>query len=69
MAGVVYPCTGIREYAEGYDVAIGKEGGRWVVCATNEGGYNGTRVDLRDLLDWVYENMSDEWRNVEREAD
>ena len=53
--------TNIREYADEYPVKItsreveGKE--RLVIDALNEGGYNGTEVDLLDVLKWVKENM------------
>ncbi len=47
----------IREYVEGLPVRIIESGGRMVVEARNEGGNNGTRVDLLDLLAWVAENM------------
>lgn len=69
--------TGVREYAEGYLVSLGRrstdigaqrarqiygadvagrwvdDGLRWVVSALNEGGMNGTEVDLFDLLTWL----------------
>lgn len=58
--------TEIREYAEEEPVKIYKrvavQGidrkgvGRWVIGARNEGGYNGTEVDLLDVLDWVKQN-------------
>lgn len=48
----------IREYNEGRKVAITKhENGRWVIVAYNEGGYNSTRVDLQDIIDWVKVNL------------
>ena len=62
---------GVREYAEGYDVFIGptegfynfggpRDGaGRLAVKATNEGGFNGTEVDLLDLLMWLHVNRPD----------
>ena len=34
---------------------------RWVVVAYNEGGYNGTAVDLVELLTYVKENMPEIW--------
>ena len=46
--------TGVREYAEGKDVILSRnEQGRWLIEATNEGGHNGTAVDLLDLLQWL----------------
>jgi hypothetical protein len=49
--------TSIREYVEGLPVRIVESRGRIVIEARNEGGNNGTRVDLVDLLAWVGENM------------
>ena len=50
----------VSEYAEEMAVKIDKisVGGekRWVVEARNEGGYNLTQVDLKQLLDWVKAN-------------
>lgn len=49
--------TGVREYAEGYDVILSRnDEGRWMIEATNEGGHNGTAVDLLDLLQWLQAN-------------
>jgi len=74
---------GVREYAEGYLVSLGRrstnigvqrarqiygprvadrwvdDGLRWVVCASNEGGMNGTEVDLFDLLGWLARHRPD----------
>lgn len=48
----------IREYNAKRKVAITKhENGRWVIVAYNEGGYNSTRVDLQDVIDWVKDNL------------
>jgi hypothetical protein len=47
--------TNIREYADGHEVTIGERQHpdcRLVIKATNEGGHNGTEVDLQDVLDW-----------------
>lgn len=46
---------GVREYAEEFDVKLAPNGpgGCLVIEATNEGGCNGTQVDLLDLLAWV----------------
>jgi hypothetical protein len=48
---------GVTEYAEGLDVKLSVNKGRFVVDATNEGGYSGTDVDLVQLLEWVNKNM------------
>jgi hypothetical protein len=48
---------GVTEYAEGLDVRLSVNKGRFVVDATNEGGYSGTDVDLVQLLEWVSKNM------------
>lgn len=58
--------TEIREYSEGYPVEIEqitkhptielKGVGRWIIDAQNEGGHNGTEVDLLDVIDWVKQN-------------
>ena len=60
--------TEIREYNDEYGVTIIKQMVPWrqkeedrterfVVHATNEGGYNSTEVDLLDVIDWVKKNM------------
>jgi len=51
--------TDIREYAEGYCVSIetDQEHDRLVIVALNEGGFNGTSVDLLDVLQWVRVNQ------------
>lgn len=60
--------TKIREYAEEMEAKIcerkdyeGNErrvgAGRLIISARNEGGYNGTHVDLLDVIDWVKANM------------
>lgn len=64
--------TAIREYGEGRMVTVvnsiigenefhysGKDEERLVVCARNEGGYNGTVVDLLDVINWVKANRPD----------
>ena len=49
---------GVREYAEGFDVALMRtDEGRIVIQAENEGGCNCTRVDLVDLLKWLTEQV------------
>ena len=51
---------GVTEYAEGLDVKLQVEdNGRLVVSAWNEGGFNGTSVDLMELLAWLRANRPD----------
>ncbi len=62
---------GVREYGEDGTPALSHlehdpnscskvpEGGRWVVIAWNEGGYNLTQVDLLDLLKWLRAHRPD----------
>ncbi len=51
---------GVTEYAEGLDVKLQVEdNGRLVVSAWNEGGFNGTSVDLLELLAWLKSNRPD----------
>ena len=51
---------GVTEYAEGLDVKLQVEdNGRLVVSAWNEGGFNGTSVDLMELLAWLKSNRPD----------
>lgn len=64
---------GVTEYAEGLDVKLSVNKGRFVVDATNEGGYSGTDVDLVQLLEWVNKNMPEllparEWVGLTDEA-
>lgn len=43
---------------EGYPITLDKEeDGTVSVCAVNEGGHNGTAVDLAALIDWLKTNM------------
>lgn len=51
--------TIIKEYAEGLPVEILELNGRLIIQALNEGGNNGTRVDLNDVIDWVICNRPD----------
>lgn len=48
----VFDLPTVREYAEGMMVQldVSVSSGRWVISASNEGGYNGTEVDLFDLM-------------------
>jgi hypothetical protein len=51
---------GVTEYAEGLDVRLQLEdNGRPIVSAYNEGGFNGTSVDLLELLAWLRANRPD----------
>ena len=45
--------TTIREYGEGDDVTIVDLNGVLTIKATNEGGYNYTLVDLKDVIEFV----------------
>lgn len=54
----------VREYGEGPPVAFDKDEqtGRDIIIAFNEGGYNNTQVDARDVYEFlkeVYENASE----------
>jgi hypothetical protein len=40
------------------------ESGKIDVCAFNEGGFNGTAVDLGEVLVWIKENRPDLYRRV-----
>ena len=51
---------GVTEYAEGLDVRLQLEdNGRLIVSAYNEGGFNGTSIDLLELLVWLRNNRPD----------
>jgi hypothetical protein len=51
---------GVTEYAEGLDVRLQLEdNGRPIVSAFNEGGFNGTSIDLLELLVWLRANRPD----------
>ena len=61
--------TEIRDYSEELPVKIEKTvlpkgNARWVIHAKNEGGYNGTQVDLLDVLEFVKKNMPDIWNTI-----
>lgn len=51
--------TPIKEYVEGLPVEVLEVDGHLVVQALNEGGNNGTRVDLIDVVNWVVSNRPD----------
>lgn len=64
---------GVTEYTEGMPVYLAKNNGlypishntkkirignnRFIVLSLNEGGYNGTEIDLEQLLEWVANNL------------
>ena len=56
--------TLIREYAEEMPVEIEFHKDRLVIAAANEGGYNGTYVDLIDLLEHVKRDMPETWSSI-----
>jgi hypothetical protein len=39
------------------DVFLREEDGRMIILAKNEGGYNCTKVDLLDVIEWVKKHM------------
>ncbi len=45
--------TNIREHSEGFEVSILEENGDLLVTASNQGGYDKTAVNVKDLLEWV----------------
>jgi len=63
--------VGVTEYGERSEVLLRYENGRPVIVASNEAGYNGTFVDLIQLLEWVNENMPEfkrrEWVGLTKE--
>jgi len=72
MATNLREAEGVREYCEEFAVKVGthEETGRLIVQALNEGGHNGTEIDLRDLIGWLKGNMPDllaEFVTAERE--
>lgn len=48
--------TPIREYYEKYPVFVKYRGGVPVLHATNEGGFNGVCINLRDVAKWIKEH-------------
>lgn len=51
---------GVVEYNEGLDVFIGqRDGGRVVIMASNDGGFNGGEIDVLDLIAWLKQNRRD----------
>lgn len=51
--------TKIKEYVEGFPVEILELNDRLIIQALNEGGNNGTKVDLIDIVNWVVCNRPD----------
>ena len=47
---------GVREYAEDMSVDLGTHKKRLIIKAYNEAGYNCTKVDLQDVIEWVRKN-------------
>lgn len=45
--------TNIREYTEGSNVIIEETDDALLIIASNEGGYNRTAVDAKDVLGWL----------------
>lgn len=56
---------GVDEYAEGRPVQLEMRQGRLAVLAINQGGFDGTSVDLLQLIAWVRENMPELLRDKE----
>ena len=54
---------GVREY-EGPIYLDTSQGGRIVVVAYNEGGFNRTEVDLLDLIGWVQKHRPELLRSL-----
>ena len=51
---------GVNEYCEGMPVELAETSlGRLVIRAKNECGYNGTDVDLLELIAWLKKNRPD----------
>ena len=47
----------VSEYAEWYPVKLYRVNERIVINATNQGGHDGTEVDLIDLILWIRANF------------
>ena len=47
----------VHEYAECYPVKLSIANQRIVINATNQGGHDGTEVDLIDLISWIKEHF------------
>lgn len=62
------PMIGVTEYNNEITVELTQtKRGRWVVDASTVGIYDGTRVDILELVAWLYKNRPDlmENKNVE----
>ena len=55
-----------EEYGERFPVCLNLSNGELVVVARNEGGYNSTAVNLKQLLQWVARNAPDLLGEVKR---
>jgi hypothetical protein len=60
--------VGVREYVEQDPVRLLRRSpkaprgvGRLVISAENEGGYNGTEIDLLDLIEWLNKTYGEAW--------
>lgn len=49
---------GVTEYCEGYPVELDtfEDGGPLCIVGTNEGGHNGTYINVQELIDWLKKN-------------
>lgn len=50
---------GVTEYSEDLPVKLEQHNQRWVISALNEGGCNGTMVDVLQLVEWLRKNRPD----------
>lgn len=66
--GKLCDMEGVREYGDGEKVELWRDDktGRLVIRAYNEARYNGTEVDLCDLLRWL---LADPGANVALASD
>lgn len=50
--------AGVREHGEGFPVRLvqDEESGRLCFLASNQGGFDSTMIDARDLADWLASN-------------
>ncbi len=53
---------GVHEHNEGMPVMLARHNNRLVLKAENEGGYNGTLVDIEDLVAWLLAHP--DWREL-----
>lgn len=50
---------GVTEYSEDLPALLEQHNQRWVISALNEGGCNGTMVDVLQLVEWLRKNRPD----------